>query len=108
MAAASCRGTKAHTGPVATRDHPVLVTTAARSPKQDRRDRERRYLIMMGIRVIAFVIALVVTRGWVRVIAIAAALVLPWVAVIVANSGPRRTDVESPSLVAPERHHELH
>ena len=57
----------AHTGGVASREQPVLVTTAGRSPGQDRRDRERRYLITMGIRVIAFIVALVVAHGWVRV-----------------------------------------
>jgi Flp pilus assembly protein TadB len=76
----------------------VLVTTASRSPEVERRERERRYLIMMGVRVIAFVVAIVVARGWVRVIAIALALVLPWVAVVVANSGPRRSSEGAPSL----------
>jgi uncharacterized membrane protein len=52
----------------------------------------------MGVRVIAFVVALVVTRGWIRVVAIAAAMVLPWVAVVVANSGPARQVPETPSL----------
>ena len=83
---------------MASRDPVVLVTTAGRSPVQERRDRERRYLIMMGFRVLAFVVALLVTRGWIRVVAIFFALVLPWIAVVVANSGPKRTGAESPSL----------
>ncbi len=80
-----------------------LVTTAARSPQADRHSRERRYLILMGIRVVAFVIALVVARGWIRVIAIALALVLPWVAVVIANAGPRTMQPERPSLFSPRR-----
>jgi Flp pilus assembly protein TadB len=92
---------------VASREQPVLVTTAGRSPGQDRRDRERRYLITMGIRLIAFIVALVVAHGWVRVVAIIAALVLPWVAVVMANSGPVRRPPEQPSLYSPDRPREL-
>jgi Flp pilus assembly protein TadB len=92
---------------VAPREQPVLVTTAGRSPQQDRRDRERRYLITMGVRVVAFVVALVVTKGWIRVVAIAAALVLPWIAVIFANSGPTRRPAEQPSLYSRRRPREL-
>jgi Flp pilus assembly protein TadB len=79
------------------------VTTAAPSPQADRRQREKRYLIMMGIRVVAFVVALLVARGWVRIIAIALALVLPWIAVVVANAGPRVQPQQSPSLWSPHR-----
>jgi Flp pilus assembly protein TadB len=92
---------------VAPREQPVLVTTAGRSPGDDRRDRERRYLITMGFRVVAFVIALVVTKGWIRVIAIIAAMVLPWIAVIFANSGPTRRPPEQPSLYSRRRPREL-
>jgi Flp pilus assembly protein TadB len=92
---------------VASREQPVLVTTASRSPQQDRRDRERRYLITMGFRVVALIVALVVTKGWIRVIAIAAALVLPWIAVIFANSGPIRRPPEQPSLYSRRRPREL-
>ena len=83
-------------------DEPILVTTAQRSPADERRQRERRYLITMGVRVVAFVLAIVLADGWIRVLAIALALVLPWVAVVVANSGPRNT-VEQPSLYERER-----
>jgi Flp pilus assembly protein TadB len=92
---------------VAPSEQPVLVTTAGRSPQQDRRDRERRYLITMGFRVVAFVVALLVTTGWIRVIAIVAALVLPWVAVILANSGPSRQPPEQPSLYSRRRPREI-
>jgi Flp pilus assembly protein TadB len=92
---------------VAPREQPVLVTTAGRSPGEDRRDRERRYLITMGFRVVAFVVALVVTKGWIRVVAIAAAMILPWVAVVLANSGPTRRPPEQPSLYSRRRPREL-
>jgi Flp pilus assembly protein TadB len=92
---------------VAPREQPVLVTTAGRSPGEDRRDRERRYLITMGFRVVAFVVALVVTKGWIRIVAIAAAMILPWVAVVLANSGPTRRPPEQPSLYSRRRPREL-
>jgi Flp pilus assembly protein TadB len=91
---------------VAVHDDPVLVTTAARSPAEERRDRERRYLITMGVRVVAFIVAILVARGWVRVIAIALALVLPWVAVVAANS-PARSRGETPSLYRRRPHREI-
>jgi hypothetical protein len=80
------------------RDEPTLVTTAPISPNEERRRRERRYLITMGIRVVAFIAAIVFATGWIRVIAIALALVLPWVAVVVANAGPSRQPPQQPSL----------
>ncbi|HWB65948.1 MAG TPA: DUF3099 domain-containing protein [Mycobacteriales bacterium] len=79
-------------------EQPVLVTTAGRSPREERRTRERRYLITMAVRVVAFVVALLVAHGWVRVVAIILALVLPWIAVVFANAGPTRRGPESPSL----------
>jgi uncharacterized membrane protein len=61
----------------------------------------------MGIRVVAFIVALVVAHGWVRVVAIIAALVLPWIAVVMANSGPVHRPPEQPSLYSPDPPREL-
>lgn len=86
-------------------DGPVLVTTAGKSPREELRDRQRRYLITMGIRVICFILAIVlfgVGLRWVAAFAVAASLILPWVAVIAANAGPRRV-VERPSLYHRDR-----
>jgi len=88
-------------------DDPILVTTAPMSPAEERDRRQRRYLITMGVRVVAFVLAIFLTSGWVRVVLIALALVLPWVAVILANAGPMRRPPETPSLYAGEKPHEL-
>jgi Flp pilus assembly protein TadB len=79
---------------------PVLVTTAGRNPREEQRERERRYLLTMGLRVICFVLAIVlfgVGLRWVAAFAVAGSLILPWVAVVAANAGPRRT-TESPAL----------
>lgn len=84
-------------------DDPVLVTTAPVSPVDERRQRERRYLITMAVRVVAFVVAIVFATGWIRVIAVMLALLLPWVAVVFANAGPTKKSRELPSLYAGDR-----
>jgi hypothetical protein len=81
-------------------DEPVLVTTAGRSPREEQRDRQRRYLVTMAVRVVCFILAIVlfgVGLRWVAAFAVAASLILPWVAVVAANAGPRRP-AERPSL----------
>lgn len=88
-------------------DEPILVTTAPISPGDERRNRERRYLITMGVRVVALIVAIVFATGWIRVIAVALALVLPWIAVVMANAGPQRKAPESPSLYTGDRPREI-
>jgi hypothetical protein len=84
-----------------------LVTTAGESPQADRRQREKRYLILMGLRVIAVVAAILVGRvthsGPVLIGLIIAAMVLPWLAVVIANAGPSRRPAPSPTLWSPHR-----
>jgi len=51
--------------------------------------RERRYLVMMGIRVVCFLIAVVAFlnhAGWFAMIPAVGAIALPYFAVVVANS----------------------
>jgi hypothetical protein len=58
----------------------------------------------MGIRVLCFIAAIVLAAldlRWEAGVAVAASLVLPWVAVIVANGGPKKTE-EQPSLYTRE------
>jgi hypothetical protein len=86
-------------------EEPILVTTAPQSPREEQRSRERRYLFTMGVRVVCFILAIVLVGlglRWEAGIAVAASLVLPWVAVIVANGGPAKR-VESPSLYREKR-----
>jgi xanthine/uracil permease len=92
---------------VANRTEPILVTTAPISARDERRTRERRYLITMAVRVVAFIVAIVFATGWIRVIAVILALVLPWVAVVLANAGPSRGPTERPSLYAGDQPREL-
>src|SRR5215468_335883 len=67
-----------------------LVTEAQRSRSEDIRYRERRYLIMMAIRVVCFVIAVAVFAkggGWLAAIPAVGAIVIPYFAVVFANGG---------------------
>ena len=67
-----------------------LVTEAQRSKSADISYRERRYLIMMAIRVVCFVVAVVVFAkggGWLTAIPAVGAIAIPYFAVVFANGG---------------------
>ena len=60
-----------------------------------------RYLITLGIRVLCFVLMVVITPyGWYTWVFAAAAVLLPYIAVVVANVG---SDVRSVEAENPER-----
>jgi hypothetical protein len=71
---------------------PVRITTANASRNADIAARQKRYLLAMGFRTVCFVAAIFVTAGWLRVVLIIAALVLPYVAVVMANAGSTKSD----------------
>ena len=75
----------------------VSITGARESLSDDMRARQRRYLVSMGVRTVAFVSAVAFLHGWARWTGVALAVVLPWFAVVGANitrgsvqSAPRR------------------
>jgi hypothetical protein len=72
-------------------DDPVRITTAASSRAEDIAARQRRYVVSMGIRTVCFVAA-VVADGWLRWVLVVAALLLPYVAVVMANNSDSRAD----------------
>ncbi|MFW6092288.1 MAG: DUF3099 domain-containing protein [Actinomycetota bacterium] len=61
------------------------VTTAHAGRSADLQARQRRYLAMMAIRIACVPFAIIV-EGWARWIFIAGAVVLPYIAVVVANA----------------------
>ena len=66
------------------------MTEARRSRSADIAYRERRYLIMMSIRLMCFVIAVVLFingAGWLTAIPAVGAIIIPYFAVIFANGG---------------------
>jgi Mn2+/Fe2+ NRAMP family transporter len=70
----------------------VRITTASASRKDEIAGRQRRYVISMTIRTICFVAAILVGPGWFRWVLVAAALLLPYVAVVMANATHSRND----------------
>jgi hypothetical protein len=78
-----------------------LVTTARTGHSEEMSGRQRRYLISMTIRVVFLVLAIFVFSGWLRLVGIAGAIVLPWIAVVLANAGPTGNDGQ-PTFVAPD------
>ncbi len=62
------------------------VTSARRGHAVDQRSREVRYLLSMGIRMVCIVLAVFVP-GPLRWVFVAGAVVLPYVAVLIANAG---------------------
>jgi len=62
------------------------ITEAQRGLSREQTGRTRRYLVSMGIRT-ACVLGAIVIPGWPRWILIVGAVVLPYVAVVVANAG---------------------
>lgn len=60
------------------------ITSLPRSPEEDRHARMVKYAIMMGIRLVCIFVCLVVPGYWIIIPAIGA-VVLPYIAVVIAN-----------------------
>lgn len=78
------------------------ITSMPQSVEEEQRARIRKYLLLMGIRVVCF-LALIWVRGpWMLVFG-AGAIFLPYFAVVIANAiQARRTDsVERPGGIEP-------
>jgi hypothetical protein len=73
-------------------DDAVRITTAASSRDADISARQRRYVFSMGVRTLCFVGAIVVGPGWLRWVLFAGAFLLPYFAVVMANSASPRIE----------------
>ncbi|GGC88324.1 membrane protein [Tersicoccus solisilvae] len=62
------------------------ITDAQQSHTADMNGRMIRYATSMGIRLVCIVLAFVFD-GWLRWVMIAGAVILPWIAVVIANAG---------------------
>ncbi|HXH78619.1 DUF3099 domain-containing protein [Nocardioides sp.] len=70
----------------------VRITTARTSSAVDIAGRQRRYLISMALRTACVVGAVSVGPGLLRWVLVAGAVLLPYVAVVLANSQTRSDD----------------
>lgn len=75
--------------PQAREPEPVRITSAGSALSDDIAARSRRYLLQMGIRVLCFIGAVVVDHP-IRWALLAGAIVLPYVAVLLANAWRER------------------
>lgn len=72
------------------RQQATLVTGAALSRDEEFRSRKKRYVITMAMRIVLLVAAALLVRWslWVALAIAFVSIVLPWVAVVMANDGP--------------------
>jgi DUF3099 family protein len=88
------------TGDPIVKKQPDLITDAARSPEQQFRSRQIRYGVMMGLRVLCLIVGAVVTSLQVPYLplwwglCLLGMVMLPWMAVLIANDRPAKTKAE--------------
>jgi hypothetical protein len=70
----------------------VRITTASTSRREEIASRQRRYVWSMAVRTACFVAAIAVGPGWLRWVLVAGAVLLPYVAVVMANTSSTRSD----------------
>src|SRR4051794_6899511 len=73
----------------------VRITSAAASRNDDIATRQRRYLLSMSLRTVCFVGAIIASLleiHWLWPILIVGALVLPYIAVVMANASTTKAD----------------
>jgi hypothetical protein len=82
-----------------TAGHPevVSITDAAAAHSEDMRERMIKYALAMGIRMVCLILIFVVD-GWFKLVAVAGAVFLPWIAVVIAN-GSDKAEVHSEALL---------
>lgn len=90
------------------RPDPVLITDAPEDPEKELRRREVRYVVMMMIRAACLLGAAVIVaqRPWLwqlwAPLCVAGAVLIPWLAVIIANDRPpKKRRPASPAPAVP-------
>jgi hypothetical protein len=80
----------ARSGKPTRRAEPVLITAAEPSLDEQHAARKKRYAITMGIRAVAITLAAVTYQYalWLAMILAVLGIVLPWIAVVMANDRP--------------------
>jgi Flp pilus assembly protein TadB len=78
-------------------DPPIRITTASAGAAADIAARQKRYLIAMGVRTLCFlaVAGIAITHlgpGWLPWIFVVGAVILPYVAVVMANASDTKSD----------------
>jgi hypothetical protein len=76
------------------------ITSLPASPDEERRDRMIKYSVAMGVRMVC-IVACFLVPGWWILIPAAGAVILPYIAVVAANTvaSPQGRDVERPGAI---------
>jgi hypothetical protein len=72
--------------PRSSKRDPVVISDIGSSRTAEIRERERRYVFLMLFRVVCFIAATLIFHGPARWLAVALAILLPWLAVVLANA----------------------
>lgn len=78
-------------------DSPIRITTAEPGRSVDISARQRRYLFSMAVRTVCFIGAVAVGPGILRWALVVGAVVLPYVAVVIASRTPNRSTAALPT-----------
>lgn len=73
------------------------ITDAATAHSEDMHQRMVKYALAMGIRMVCLILIFVVD-GWFKILMVAGAVFLPWIAVVIAN-GSDKAEIHSDSLL---------
>lgn len=73
------------------------ITDAAAAHSEEMRQRMIKYALAMGIRMVCLILIFVVD-GWFKLLMVAGAVFLPWIAVVIAN-GSDKAEIHSDSLL---------
>lgn len=76
----------------------VSITNAAEAHSEEMRQRMVKYAITMGIRMVCLA-AIFLFDGWYKLIPVVGAVLLPWIAVVIANGGSDITHRETVDLL---------
>jgi Flp pilus assembly protein TadB len=68
----------------------AVITDLGSSRTAEIRERERRYVITMLFRALCFIAAVLIFHGAARWFAVVVAMLLPWLAVVLANAPNKR------------------
>jgi hypothetical protein len=92
------------------------ITDAAEAHSEDIRQRMIKYALAMGIRMVCLIMIFVVD-GWLKILMVAGAVFLPWIAVVIANGSDKAeehsdllldsaplAEIESPAAPSADEH----
>ena len=99
-------------GVLTVKKQPVLITDAARSQADQFRSRQVRYATMMGLRAACLILGTILLSVhppllplWL-ILCAAGMVILPWMAVLIANDRPARSKAERAAAAAEREKHQ--